>query len=242
MKALLSLCVCAALFAPCIAQTPPTPPTPPSQPPPAPPTRSFGPRMPGQFRGAPRPMHQPYDASKEETIKAKVLEVKELSRGPMGTIVALLIETGGKEAQIALGPTEFLKEKKISFAKDDEITIKGYGYVRQAPPTDKAPPPEKGKEDGKELKAPMPPKPPDAPKTMKETPRRPQIGKGDEAAQPPRTSDAERQKVRIRAREVIKGEQSLVILNNDGRFVWAPDRPDRQESPGNQENTESKSE
>jgi hypothetical protein len=67
---------------------------------------------------------RPYDASKEETLKAKVTKVTDQARGPMAT-VALTVDVDGKESQVMLASAEFLKEKKASFAKDDEITIKG---------------------------------------------------------------------------------------------------------------------
>ncbi|MDR0498809.1 MAG: hypothetical protein LBH03_03610 [Holophagales bacterium] len=77
----------------------------------------------GQFTGQMR-IQQSYDVSKEETINAKVLDVKEQARGPM-TLVTLSIELDGKECQVTVGPAEFLKEKDAAFAKDDEITITG---------------------------------------------------------------------------------------------------------------------
>ncbi|MCL1908992.1 MAG: ubiquitin-like domain-containing protein [Holophagaceae bacterium] len=66
----------------------------------------------------------PYDASKEETIKAKVTNVAEQTRGPM-SIVTLRVTVDGKEFLVSTASADFLKEKGFSFAKDDEVTIKG---------------------------------------------------------------------------------------------------------------------
>jgi len=132
MRTLHLLCVC-ALFMPGFAQEPPR-------------------QGPGQGR-----QMQPYEASKEETLKAKVKEVREQARGPM-TMVGLTVTVDGKDYQVMLAPADFLKEKKASYAKDDEITIKGV----------------KG-----------------------ESPRG----------------------LTIRAREITKGEHTLVLLDKDGRPV-----------------------
>ena len=105
---------------------------------------------------------QPYDASKEETIKTKVTSVSEQARGPM-TIVNLTVTIDGKEHTVMLAPADFLKEKGASFAKDDEITIKG---------------------------------------VKSESPRG----------------------LMIRAREVTKGNNTLVLLDKDGRPLWARQR------------------
>jgi len=137
MRILHLLCAC-ALFAPGFAQEPPR-------------------QGPGQGQG--RQM-QPYDASKEETIKATIKEVSEQARGPM-TMVGLTVTVDGKDYQVMLASADFLKEKKASYAKDDKITIKGV----------------KG-----------------------ESPRG----------------------LTIRAREVTKGENTLVLLDKDGRPVWRP--------------------
>jgi hypothetical protein len=114
-------------------------------------------------------MMQPYDASKEETLKAKVTNVSEQTRGSM-TTVTLTVNVDDKEYQLMLAPTEFLKEKNASFAKDDEITIKG---------------------------------------VKSETPRG----------------------LMIRAREVTSGENTLVLLDKDGRSVVWPQRQ-REQGPG----------
>ncbi|MDR2696929.1 MAG: hypothetical protein LBB40_00455 [Holophagales bacterium] len=149
MKTLHLLCACTVFSMTGFGQEPP----PPRQ---------------GQFAGQMR-MQPPYDASKEETIKAKVADVKEQTRGSM-TLVSLVIDLDGKECQVVLGPTEFLKEKNITFAKDDEITIKG---------------------------------------VKDETP----------------------QGLRIRAREVRKDDQTLTLLDAEGRPVRGG-RPQRPQGPG----------
>jgi hypothetical protein len=113
---------------------------------------------------------QPYDASKEETLKAKVTNVAEQARGPM-TTVALTVSVDGKEYQVMLASAEFLKEKKASFAKDDEIAIKGI---------------------------------------KSESPRG----------------------LMIRAREITNGENTLVLLDKDGRPVQGMEPQGRGQAPG----------
>jgi hypothetical protein len=143
MKALSTICILTAISAVGFAQDPPQRP---------------------QGMGQGRQM-QPYDASKEETIKGKVTNVAEQARGQM-TVVTLTVSVDGKDWQVSVGSADFLKEKKVSFAKDDEVTIKG----------------------------------------MK--------------------SETERG-ARISAREVTKGETTLVLLDKDGRPTWAPMPPNR---------------
>ena len=145
MRTLYLLCAC-ALAMPSFAQEPPR--------------RQGQPQGQGG-QGMQRQM-QPYDASKEETLKVKVKDVSEQARGPMTTVV-LTVTVDGKDYQVMLGPADFLKEKKAGYAKDDEITIKGV----------------KG-----------------------ESPR----GGG----------------LMIRAREITKGENTLVLLNKEGQPVWRP--------------------
>ncbi|MCL1892989.1 MAG: hypothetical protein FWG02_01970 [Holophagaceae bacterium] len=107
MKVLHSLCILTAFSVSGIAQdAPPPPPM-------------------GQGRQMP-----PYDASKEETYKAKVTNIAEQVRGQMTTI-ALTVTIDDKTFQVPTASVDFLKEKKVSFAKDDEITIKG---VKQESP------------------------------------------------------------------------------------------------------------
>ena len=116
---------------------------------------------------------QPYEASKEETIKAKVKNVSEQARGQM-TMVTLTVTVDDKEYQVMLTSAEYLKEKKASYAKDDEITIKG---------------------------------------VKSENPR----GGG----------------LMIRAREITKGENTLTLLDKDGRPVMgAQGRPGGPGGPG----------
>jgi len=106
MKALSTICILTAISAVGFAQEPPQ----------RPPREGMG-------QGMGRQM-QPYDASKEETIKGKVTNVAEQAMGPM-TTVTLTVSVDGKDWQVTVGTADFLKEKKVSFAKDDEITIKG---------------------------------------------------------------------------------------------------------------------
>jgi hypothetical protein len=68
---------------------------------------------------------KPYDASKEETIKGKVVSVSEVQSGPQ-TLVCLSVLLDGKEWQLALAPPDYMKEKNVSFAQNDEIAIQGY--------------------------------------------------------------------------------------------------------------------
>jgi len=119
-------------------------------------------RPPREGMGMGRQM-QPYDASKEETIKGKVTNVAEMSRGQMTTIT-LTVSVDGKDWQVNVGTADFLKEKNVSFAKDDEVTIKGV------------------------------------------------------------KSETERG-ARIAAKEVTKGEKTLVLLDKDGRPAWIPAPP-----------------
>jgi len=152
MKIMHLLCACTVFSMTAFAQEPPPP----------------QPRQ-GQPGGQMR--MQPYDVSKEETIKAKVADVKEQTRGQM-TMVSLAIELDGKDYQVVLGPTELLKEKSISFAKGDEVTIKGV--------------------------------------------------KGESP-----------QGLRIRAREIRKGNQTLTLLDAEGRPAWGGgNRPQGPGGPG----------
>ncbi|MDR2562165.1 MAG: hypothetical protein LBC63_10405 [Holophagales bacterium] len=102
MKALSAICFLTAFSAIGFAQEPPQ----------RPPREGMGRQM------------QPYDASKEETIKGKVTNVAEMTRGQM-TVITLTVSVDGKDWQVNVGTADFLKEKGVSFAKDDEITIKG---------------------------------------------------------------------------------------------------------------------
>ena len=130
----------------------------------------FAQEPPRQGQGGMQRQMQPYDASKEETIKAKVKDVSEQTRGPM-TMVGLTITVDGKDYQVMLTSAEYLKEKKASYAKGDEITIKG---------------------------------------VKSESPRG----------------------LMIRAREITKGEHTLVLLDKDGRPIWRPQGPQGGPPPG----------
>jgi hypothetical protein len=164
---------------------------------------------------------RPYDIAKEETIKAKVLEVKELIRGPF-TMIALMVEANGKEAQIALGTKEYLAEKKIAFAKGDTVTIKGIiGQSRlEIEPAEgheipePRPPREGIRPGGKDNdKAPIAPKAPPTP---------PPSIKDDAKTTAHAEASAEPQRIRIRVREITKGKQTLKVLENDGSPAWRP--------------------
>jgi phosphatidylserine decarboxylase len=125
---------------------------------PTPPTRPTKPTLPSS--GLLGMVLQPYDADKEETIKGMVASVSELASGPE-TLVCLAVMVDGKECQLTLAPPSFLKENNASFAKNDEITIKGYKTQNLRGAT-------------------------------------------------------------IRAKEVIKGEKTLVLLDKDGKSAWGP--------------------
>ena len=125
----------------------------------------------GQFQGQ---IQMLYDASKEETFKAKVVDV--IGQSPVEPITVdgkeyktvslprLTVMIEDKEYRVALASDNFLKEKNASYTKGDEITIKGV------------------KREG---------------------------FYGPE----------------IRAREITKGEHTLVLLDKEGRSVWSPQRP-----------------
>lgn len=87
-----------------------------AQEPPPPPARPDAPRGGGMMR--------PYDATKEATFKGTVAEVKENTRGER-TMVTLVVTIEGKDVPVNLGPDTLLKEKKITFAKGDAVTILG---------------------------------------------------------------------------------------------------------------------
>jgi hypothetical protein len=154
-KALCALCLLAACSALGIAQ-------------PTPPTRPTKPTLPSS--GLLGMVLQPYDAYKEETIKGTVASVSELASGPE-TLVCLAVMVDGKEWQLTLAPPSFLKDKNIGFAKNDEITIKGYKTQNLRGAT-------------------------------------------------------------IRAREVIKGESVLLLLDKDGRSAWGPKQEKGQDGAG----------
>jgi len=90
---------------------------------PTPPTRPTKPTLPSS--GVLGMVLQPYDATREETIKGVVTSVTQLTSGPE-TLVCLSVMLEGKEWQLTLAPPDFLKEKQVSFSKNDEITIQGY--------------------------------------------------------------------------------------------------------------------
>jgi hypothetical protein len=188
---------------------------------------------------------RPYDKSKEETIKAKVTEVKELVRGPM-TIVALVVDVDGQDAQIALGTKEYLNEKGMAFSKGDEITIRGIknDSVRQighdGPEGRRARPDQMGK---------GPDKGPG--KDTKKTAEKPEKHKKGEAAAPKEfkvagearataiNANDERpvRAMRIRTREVTSGGKTLTVLDNDGRPAWRPNPPAAADRAGKPETT-----
>ena len=188
MKQIFFLFACAMLSAAGSAQAIPRQPmTPPHQGTPAPPQDQTQ---------RPERIDRPYDTSKEEMIKAKVLEVKELIRGPR-TVIAIVVDVDGEEAQVAIGTKEYLAEHKISFAVGDSVTIKG---IKNDTPLQALYAMRQGAEN-----APTPAK-----------------NRAEATGGP--TDDNDRQRLRIRARELIKGGKTLTVLNSEGRFVWLPDR------------------
>jgi hypothetical protein len=188
-----------------------------------------------------------YDKSKEETIKAKVVDVREIDRGPM-VVVILAVQVDGQDAEIPLGSKEFLKENGMTFSKGDEITIKGIKnshQLRMAPGgsegtrhmeigrDDKtAVVPEKIGKPGQEIRS-LQKEP--ALESGKPGPEPGKPGMDDRAAQKdakaaeeamvPRRPNAPSNAPRIRAREVTKGGKTLTLLNDDGRPAWRPGPP-----------------
>jgi hypothetical protein len=178
---------------------------------------------------------RPYDKSMEETMSAKVVDVREVTRGPMMAVV-LVVDVEGHDAEIPLGTKEYLKEQGVAFSRGDSITIKGvknaaprrFGHDgprdREAHPDRSHYPAEtakKPKDDGGR-KGPKAAGPVNAPKEK---------GAAIGETQPP---------MRIRAREVTKGAKTLTLLHDDGRPTWRPsppdaagrmDRPERPEKP-----------
>ena len=209
MKAPQILGICAAISVGLFAQDAPPPTSAPMR---------FEP-----FRGQMRV--RPYDKSKEETIKAKVIEATELSRGPM-TVVVLKADVDGQIVQIPLGPKEYLKEKGMELAKGDEITICGVVHApRQM--TQVAPQLADGKETGKDGKGKKPKNAPEKPKDGKAQP--PKGATVMEAVRPTlvdrNQGDGPPNAMRIRARELTKGGKTLVLLSDDGTPAWRPAFP-----------------
>jgi hypothetical protein len=102
---------------------------------------------------------RPYDKSKEEAIKAKVVEVRELPRGPR-TIVILAVEVEGQQTQIAVGTIEYVKENKMAFKKGDKLIIMGIKGERGADPnfrrrpgSEVRPPPSRASEERLRIRA-----------------------------------------------------------------------------------------
>jgi hypothetical protein len=220
MRKLNMLCICAALSAGLLAQEPVAPP------------EGGRHQRPNQFliqRETP-----PYDKSKEEVIKAKVVEAKELTRPGSDTLVALDLDVDGKSARIALGTKEYVKKSGIVFSAGDEITIKGIIFARrernpgegagqagagakEGAPADGKP----AKEGEKDQKGPKDGKGPDA-KGVK-----PPMGAGFDRKYPIRAGEGQRppmRDMRIRAREVTKGKKTLTVLTADGSWAGIPKR------------------
>lgn len=65
-----------------------------------------------------------YDPSAEITVKGRVEEVR--TRGPEGrTRTMLVIQTGDKTLNVALGPSSFLAERRFKFMNGDEVEVTG---------------------------------------------------------------------------------------------------------------------
>jgi hypothetical protein len=207
-----------------------------AQEPPAHAERPMPPR-PEQFRGHSRP----YDKSREETISAKVVDVREVSRGPM-VVVVLAVDVEGRDAEIPLGTKEYLKEQGVAFSKGDAITIKG---VKNAAPRRFGP---DGPRDREAYAYRGPVETAKMPKGGDPLDRK---GRKEPKAADPANAPKEKETdagetqlpLRIRARELTKGAKTLTLLNDDGRPVWrprpmgaaggpaGPERPGKPEAP-----------
>jgi hypothetical protein len=172
-----------------------------------------------------------YDKSREETIKAKVVDVREIDRGPM-VVVVLAVQVDGQDAEIPLASKDYLKENGMAFSKGDEITIKGgkdSRHMRMTPGGAEGLRPKDAALGGsKATAAPAKPDPeiitlrkvtpPESAKPGKEGPAAQKDAKTAEGAALRRPGDAPR----IRAREVTKGNKTLTLLHDDGRPAWRP--------------------
>jgi len=225
MRKTSTFCICAALSAGLSAQEPPP-----------------GARRPPPRHGTIMEMGlaRLYDKSKEETIKSKVLEVKEHTRGA-ATRVSLVVSMDGEEADVPLGPKEYLADRGIAFSKGDEVTIKcirGAGARPAAGPEAgegggprpgadgraAAGPDRTGGEraDGpagpKPPKRPAGPKPPDAPDVQKAA------GGGEAAGGPGGHGGRIPGAARIRVREITSGGRTLTLLDEKGYPTWWAER------------------
>jgi hypothetical protein len=74
--------------------------------------------------GEGRPPMMRYDASKEVTLQGTVSAVNIDTRGP-GPFVTLTFVSAGTTCEVLAGPEFLVKQSRISFAKDDVLTIVG---------------------------------------------------------------------------------------------------------------------
>jgi hypothetical protein len=195
-----------------------------------------------------------YDKSREETIRTKVVDVREINRGPM-VVVVLAVKIEGQDAEIPLGSKDYLKENGMTFSKGDEITIKGLKdshQLRMAPGgsegimeigrDDKtAVVPEKPGSEVRTLRKEAAPEPgklgsevralqkeatPESGKPGKEIrPLQKETVEGATAPMGRRLDGAPSSAPRIRAREVTKGGKTLTLLHDDGRPAWRSGPP-----------------
>jgi hypothetical protein len=202
------------------------------------------PQRPERLRG--QMQARVYDKSREETMKAKVVDVREIDRGPT-VVVVLAVQVEGQDAEIPLGSKDYLKENGMVFSKGDEITIKGIRNSRQ-PRTGPGGAEGSSVRDIMDIRdlagAPDGPKPKEGGKAAPGKPGSEGImlrkegplesgkpGKEGPAAQKdspkdPKGPDSPSNGApRIRAREVTKGGKTLTILNDDGRPAWRPGPP-----------------
>ena len=66
-----------------------------------------------------------YNPATETTVKGAVEEVKTITGRRAWNGTHLTLKTGDKSIDVHLGPAAFLKEKRFSFAKGDQIEVTG---------------------------------------------------------------------------------------------------------------------
>ena len=66
-----------------------------------------------------------YNPANETTVKGTVEEVKTITGRRAWNGTHLTLKTGDKSIDVHLGPAAFLKEKRFSFAKGDQIEVTG---------------------------------------------------------------------------------------------------------------------
>ena len=72
------------------------------------------------------PVEEPrYDPATEVSVLATVTEVREVPRGNPLSGIHLSVKTETQAFDAYLGPTDFLKQFEITFAKGDEVRVTG---------------------------------------------------------------------------------------------------------------------